>query len=731
MPVCASDVARRKDENSRLLREDLAAGRVAFRALPEVVTLNHTDLCNLRCVMCPRNLAQGTHRLSRRILGYLAEELFPTARKLVLTTSGGEPLAADFDFLLERALRHSVVMDVVTNGVLLTPQLYREARPALDHLNVSIDSHLPEVYERVRLGARFDAVMENLHAVRALRRAERDDVLYSASAVVMRSNLPHLGEFVRFAAELGFDGVVLQKLLHSVKPTPEEEPTVHCGKAAMRAAFDSAAQAARAGGINLYATEFGLPAVLARPVRAKRPDPLLHHRMCWFMAQNFGVMYTGEVYPCCIPTDHLLGNVLYEDPVEIWNGPRAQALRRAQAAGRGTLFCSGCLHAPHLKARRPAALVAGLRLARRAWRHGAGKVERALRERYGARVIDPPRPPTVEADGGFERVEGTLLATRIPALANDVAAVAPDGSLFLVRDGVLSRAAGPGSPPERVCVLRDPPAPRACALRLAAPGVVLVAFVGDGRLERIVLNGARPKVETALQLSDERAFVRQHALLCTGGGAVLAGEYGVHPGSRCGVVHRAPDPRAPFVAVQRFDWARHVHTLFERRDGSVLVTTGDLAGRRRLLRLARDGRRPRVLADAWAGYIAIAETATALHFGTELREENALLRRDPRCARPPELRRLPDALDLQVRTLVDCGGGRIVALLGMDADLVDRRAGRRAALLESRDDGRRWGIVHEFAADWSDAPEMLLPLPGPAARLLTLCSDVPTLFELR
>ena len=63
-----------KDENSRLLREDVARRSPRFRALPEVVTLNHSDLCNLRCVMCPRNLAQGTNRLSRRVLGYIADD---------------------------------------------------------------------------------------------------------------------------------------------------------------------------------------------------------------------------------------------------------------------------------------------------------------------------------------------------------------------------------------------------------------------------------------------------------------------------------------------------------------------------------------------------------------------------------------------------------------------------------------------------------------------------------
>ena len=340
-----------------------------FRALPEVVTLNHSDLCNLRCVMCPRNLAQGTHRLSRRVLSYIADELFPTARKLVLTTSGGDPLAADYDFLLDRATTYGVQMDAVTNGVLLTPEVYRRSRVALDHLNVSLDSHVPEVYERIRLGARFEQVLGNLRAIQAERAAHADDVLYSTSAVVMRSNLSHLAEFVRFAADLGFEAVVFQRLLHSVKPTPEEDPETHCGADAMRESFTRAENAAREVGVNLYLTEFGLPSVLARPLRSKRPDPLLGQHLCWFMAQNFGVMYTGEVYPCCYPTDHRLGNLNDESPREIWNGEEAQRLRAAHYARKGTLFCAGCIHAPHLPARRPAWLVEWLRRQRMRFSH--------------------------------------------------------------------------------------------------------------------------------------------------------------------------------------------------------------------------------------------------------------------------------------------------------------------------------------------------------------------------
>ncbi|MFO0983864.1 MAG: radical SAM/SPASM domain-containing protein [Planctomycetota bacterium] len=411
-----SSFAALKAENSSLLREDIARGAVRYRGLPEVLTLNHTDLCNLRCVMCPRHLAQGVHRLSRRVLSYLCDELLPTAHKLVLTTSGGEPLAADFDFLLERALRYAVKLDVVTNGVLLTPELYRHARGALDHLNVSLDCHIPEVYHRIRLGADFARVESHLMAIRDARAREKDGVLFSVSAVVMRSNLPHLADFVRYAKRAGADAVVLQRLRHETKPTPEEEPTSYFTAAQIQESFALACAVAREESMNLFMSEFGLPGVMAEPLRSKIPPSLEGHGLCWFLAQDFGVMYTGEVYPCCIPTDHCLGNVLFEDPVAIWNGAPMVALRAAHLSKRGTTFCSGCLHAPHLAPRRPAALNAAARRVRVAFGHVRRTLARKLQARLAPPIFDPPLPAVVARDGRFAEAAGAArVIDRAPA----------------------------------------------------------------------------------------------------------------------------------------------------------------------------------------------------------------------------------------------------------------------------------------------------------------------------
>lgn len=345
-----------KEENSRLLREDLARRATAYRGLPEVVMLNHTDICNLRCVMCPRHDAPGTQRLARSALERVVERLFPTARKAGLAAAQAEPLATDFEFLLEAALRHDVYLDVVTNGTLLTLERYREARGALDLLDVSLDCLVPEVYARIRVGAQLDTVLSNLRAIRDERARVPDDVLLVVNALVMRSTLPHLPDLVRAMPELGVDALVLKELYHDIKATPEENPFTAHGPREVQRVLEECARIAEEQGTNLVQANCGvreelLPVrdVIPRPRRFPRGDAMLGAGLCWYVAQNFHVVPSGDVYPCIVPTGLVMGNVLREDPVELWNGAPFQALRRAHFERRRLTPCDGCGHAPYLR----------------------------------------------------------------------------------------------------------------------------------------------------------------------------------------------------------------------------------------------------------------------------------------------------------------------------------------------------------------------------------------------
>ena len=65
-----------KDENSRLLREDWREKREVFRAMPEIINLNHSNACNLRCVTCWHHTGVPIHGIRLHHVERICHQLF-------------------------------------------------------------------------------------------------------------------------------------------------------------------------------------------------------------------------------------------------------------------------------------------------------------------------------------------------------------------------------------------------------------------------------------------------------------------------------------------------------------------------------------------------------------------------------------------------------------------------------------------------------------------------------
>jgi radical SAM protein with 4Fe4S-binding SPASM domain len=489
--------------------------------------------------------------------------------------------------------------------------------------------------------------------------------------------------------------------------------------------FAECEAAARAVGINLYLSDFALPNVEVNALRAKVPAPREDHGTCWFVAQYFGVMHTGDVYPCGSQTDFRLGNVLYQDPVEIWNSRAAQRLRARHWSKRGTLFCAGCEYAPGLPARGPAALVRAGRRVRVAVHHLAGKWRRS-RDQDRERIFAPGLPPVQVLP--FRERPGTG-GTRVLDLGfpNEVLTVHPRrGDLWWIGRGVLWRS---GSPEEEPVAVAEIPGGRATAFQFLADDRALVASEESGTLDLLEL-GETLRRTPVLELSDPRSFVRQPTLLVGKEGRIWVGEYGLFPGARCAHVYLGEDGGASFRHHHHVREAKHVHRVAPLDGDSVAVTTGDLPRERRLYR-TRPGRGLETLIDRWAGFTSIVAAGEWVHCGTDLPRSNALVRLRPGSAELPELRWLPPELDLQFRQVILLPDGRLVALASMDADL--RHACPRAWIGLSSDGGESWTVEHRFGRDWSDVPEEFVVLPGPQGapvRLVGVCTPRTVLVSL-
>jgi MoaA/NifB/PqqE/SkfB family radical SAM enzyme len=173
--------ARRATEN--LLRRQakpirrllLATGRDRAPSMPEIVQIESTNICNAKCVFCPRDemhRRQGimTFELFRKIV----DECVDLGITHVRMHNYGE---AFIDKQLVEKVRYAKQkgiqeVGVISNGSLITEAVARGMIDAgLDAINISVDAAGKEVFEATRLGLKYDKVIANIERLVRMRTA--------------------------------------------------------------------------------------------------------------------------------------------------------------------------------------------------------------------------------------------------------------------------------------------------------------------------------------------------------------------------------------------------------------------------------------------------------------------------------------------------------------------------------------------------------------------------------
>jgi MoaA/NifB/PqqE/SkfB family radical SAM enzyme len=318
-------------------RENLQRGDVAHRtraeildALPVKITLQTTDVCNLHCPHCQIPRALKTPRMGRDVLERVIDELFPTLIELH-PTNLGEPMTWPLFERLCRAMKHhGVLLDLTTNGTLLTHRRIEWLRPIARDIKVSFDGATHDTFERLRRGARFDQVCSNVRRlVAALQREPRRPTV-SLQMTLMRSNIRELPSLVRLGAELGVHRVKAYHLF-SFMPEMDAESLMH-DLDSWTPVLDEAMTVAHRLGIAIECAE--LPATPGA-------TPLME-TTCHLPWHETWIDLDGAVLPCHSHGGDVAGNILQATFAEIWNGALYRRIRRGYALGKLDWRCNGC-----------------------------------------------------------------------------------------------------------------------------------------------------------------------------------------------------------------------------------------------------------------------------------------------------------------------------------------------------------------------------------------------------
>lgn len=369
-----------KQVNAERLARAEAAGSTRFDAYPSFVTVAGTSRCNIRCEFCINQWdakPDGSNRphMADDHVERIVREVFPYLKKLALSVSGEPLYDPHFQQLLDEARRHGVFVEFTTNAMLVSkPGMLDRILDGVGRVNISMDGATKPTFERLRQGAKFDKVCDNVRLLTSGRRARGQATPeYNLRFILMKDTIDELPLMVDLAKDLGIDHLYtnhVQVFMHAL----EDQSLVH-HKARANRAFAAARERAAARNMVVVLppdfedgedepiegaqhTSAGVPATVAEipgeawastgniPRAAPRPaelPPSAYLGRCPYLWEQAFFEADGSVFPCCNAGGVALGHMgQAPDFWSVWTGEPYAAMRAAVYTAQCHDICVNC-----------------------------------------------------------------------------------------------------------------------------------------------------------------------------------------------------------------------------------------------------------------------------------------------------------------------------------------------------------------------------------------------------
>jgi len=272
-----------------------------LEAFPIHLDIEATSACNLKCVMCPRTeMIEAGSFWSVKAFDFdsykqLIDEGVKHGLCSVKYNYLGEPLMNKNIVEMVKYAKQAGVLDVMfnTNAALLTEEMSRALiESGLDKLFFSFDSPVPERYEQIRAGAKYDQVLANIKSFMRIREELGSIKPFTrVSMVLMQENKQEWQDYQRLFSPIVDAVAYVDYLDHSGQSNPER-------------------------------------AVVATEKKSNK-------YCCPQLWQRMFIHPDGVVTPCCIDSarELVMGNINQSSATEIWQGDAYQQLRKQHSAG--------------------------------------------------------------------------------------------------------------------------------------------------------------------------------------------------------------------------------------------------------------------------------------------------------------------------------------------------------------------------------------------------------------
>lgn len=209
---------------TRVLR-DIQKHRTKLDYGPRNLTLSYDRSCNLACPMCrPSALVHQDAEKEEvlKVQRWVTDHSLTDAREVYVSNTG-DALASPYFRQFLRKLNQGQApklerITLGTNGTVWSRRVWnslsRYSRSRIKDTYISIDATQPETYHRLRVGANWSRLMENLSFVSELRRSAHLQRV-TLAFVVQSENFRQMKDFLKLRDRFQFDRVQFSPILQA------------------------------------------------------------------------------------------------------------------------------------------------------------------------------------------------------------------------------------------------------------------------------------------------------------------------------------------------------------------------------------------------------------------------------------------------------------------------------------------------------------------------------------
>jgi MoaA/NifB/PqqE/SkfB family radical SAM enzyme len=286
---------------------------------PDFIEVETSTHCNLKCTMCEHThwKEKNQNMTYEQFLHILNQ--FPRLKWIGLTGIGESYLNPDFEKMLTECKRRGLFIENFDNFTLLDKEHAKKlVELKVDKLYVSLDAATKETYEKIRVGAKWETVIENIKTLCIYKRMYNS---YEPELwfhfIVSKDNKHEMIKYLEMINEMGIDchQVQFTILLHAYKEIEDKFIDV---------TNEEKEEVIKKG------IELGLNVSFNMNTQDKECIPKLSDCTLWMMPFIF---VDGTVISCCSMNEQndrtwqksvSLGNIFSQNFREMWKSKYAE-----------------------------------------------------------------------------------------------------------------------------------------------------------------------------------------------------------------------------------------------------------------------------------------------------------------------------------------------------------------------------------------------------------------------